>query len=85
MASKWGGFFSWLLRTSDIELAWYNLAVALEKNEDFENTIKAYKRVLELDPDDDNTWDSLSMVFEKSGDLDGAKEARKKANSLKRD
>ncbi|MFX1470204.1 MAG: tetratricopeptide repeat protein, partial [Promethearchaeota archaeon] len=66
------------------ELAWYNLAVALENKGDFDGAIEAYKKVIELDPKDDETWDNLSIVLEKAGDLEGAKEAKREANLLKK-
>ena len=51
--------------------------------EDFKGAIEAYKKVLELDPEDDITWEDLSLALKKVGDLKGALDAQNKASSLR--
>lgn len=62
--------------------ALHGLAQAYHAREDFDRTIEAARRILELDPDDILAWTTISRAYQRKGMVPEAEEAGNKARIL---
>ena len=62
--------------------ALHGLAQAYHAREDFDRTIEAARRILELNPDDILAWTTISRAFQRKGMVPEAEEAGNKARIL---
>ena len=62
--------------------ALHGLAQAYHAREDFDRTIEAARRILELNPDDILAWTTISRAYQRKGMVPEAEEAGNKARIL---
>jgi tetratricopeptide (TPR) repeat protein len=62
--------------------ALHGLAQAYHAKEDFDRTIEAARRILELEPEDILAWTSISRAYQRKGMVPEAEEAGNKARVL---
>ena len=62
--------------------ALHGLAQAYHARGDFDRTIEAARRILELDPDDILAWTTISRAYQRKGMVPEAEEAGNKARVL---
>jgi tetratricopeptide (TPR) repeat protein len=62
--------------------ALHGLAQAYHAQEDFDRTIEAARRILELEPEDILAWTSISRAYQRKGMVPEAEEAGNKARVL---
>jgi tetratricopeptide (TPR) repeat protein len=62
--------------------ALHGLAQAYHAREDFDCTIQAARRILELNPDDILAWTTISRAYQRKGMVPEAEEAGNKARIL---
>jgi tetratricopeptide (TPR) repeat protein len=62
--------------------ALHGLAQAYHAREDFDRTIEAARRILELNPDDILAWTTVSRAYQRKGMVPEAEEAGNKARIL---
>jgi tetratricopeptide (TPR) repeat protein len=62
--------------------ALHGLAQAYHAREDFDRTIEAARRILELDPDDILAWTTISRAYQRKGMVPEAEQAGNKARVL---
>jgi tetratricopeptide (TPR) repeat protein len=62
--------------------ALHGLAQAYYAKEDFDRTIEAARRIIELDPDDILAWTTISRAYQRKGMVPEAEEAGNKARIL---
>ena len=62
--------------------ALHGLAQAYHAREDFDRTIEAARRILELNPDDILAWTTISRAYQRKGLVPEAEEAGNKARIL---
>jgi tetratricopeptide (TPR) repeat protein len=59
--------------------AYFGLGFSYEKEEAFQEAIQMYEKVLDLEPDDVETWLHLSLVLQKMGNIDDALDTLERA------
>jgi tetratricopeptide (TPR) repeat protein len=62
--------------------ALHGLAQAYHAKEDFDRTIEAARRILELEPEDILAWTSISRAYQRKGMVPEAEDAGNKARLL---
>lgn len=62
--------------------ALHGLAQAYYARQDFDRTIEAAQRILEIDPDDILAWTTISRAYQRKGMIPQAEEAGNKARVL---
>jgi tetratricopeptide (TPR) repeat protein len=62
--------------------ALHGLAQAYHAREDFDRTMEAARRILELNPDDILAWTTISRAYQRKGMVPEAEEAGNKARIL---
>ena len=62
--------------------ALHGLAQAYHAREDFDRTIEAARRIIEIDPDDILAWTTISRAYQRKGMVPEAEEAGNKARIL---
>jgi tetratricopeptide (TPR) repeat protein len=62
--------------------ALHGLAQAYHAKEDFDRTIEAARKILELEPEDILAWTSISRAYQRKGMVPEAEEAGNKARVL---
>lgn len=62
--------------------ALHGLAQAYHARQDFDRTIEAARRILELNPDDILAWTTISRAYQRKGMVPEAEEAGNKARIL---
>jgi len=65
--------------------AWNDLGVAYSKKGEYDRAIEAFRKALELKPDDHAAWYNLGLAYDMKGEYDRAIEAFRKALELKPD
>lgn len=77
-------YFSALKKEPKNEIGWYNLGMTQFKNEDYSKSLNAFKKVIEINPQNNNVLMMIGICAANTGDFDLALQSCKKAlNNIK--
>ncbi len=66
-------------------MVWNCLGIEYAEKDDFKQAISCYKKAIQLDADDDHTWENLRYAYYGIEEYEKAEQCRKRAEELKKD